>query len=373
MEEDSRAPKRMKPEYEWLRRMKGDLDVAALDAARAKIRGTLPVDVDTIHGMPALLEHMVRVDVVNAVMTCGDVMEHYTVYGPATDAAKVQETKFRDDVKACGGAAADDDVVVECVIECDNVPRQAIYHAAHRLVSFKMGEDAPEASVYHTTKGDLRVVMSDGLVPGMEGFFGRGIYLTHSMAKANDYAPQKGTPGALRAMLQCDVIQGRPFTYPLGHFDRTLTRPPTDHDSVAGFIRRANEIVVYDNARVYIRRIMLYRFKNTAFERDPATNLPTTLPQGAFTVLITSALSEFFSKLQIRAGPDGCEKYVAVRRNISELLRQMIDVRTFVANVGKVLGAQAPVDLESKVAAEMAKCKLPAAVTTPDTVPDTAV
>jgi len=356
--------------------MQGDIDAARVTVARDVLLAKMPSDVNgtDVPGLAALIDRMARVGVVNDLMQesrvpesgggrCDDdalVEEEYRVHGTNAAMTVDYQNLFETNVKEYDKAGG---VKVECVIERDCATQTMMFCAKRAWLRFRLGKDVAVTRHYHMTSSGLDVVLREGLITNLKseksGFFGRGIYLTPDMTKANDYAPQAKTATVLRAMLVCDVLEGKSHTYATGHFDRTLTAAPLDSDSVTGYIRRAKEVVVYNCAQVLIKGVILYRFLNTSVETNVAMNPPTPVPDGAFIVLITAALSEFFSKLESRAGPPDSEKRKEIRKKISELLRQIIDVTTFVADVGTILGAGAPPDLETKLTTELAKSRLP--------------
>jgi len=258
--------------------------------------------------------------------------------------------------------ASDAGFEVVSIIHVHDELQEALFRAKESQISFSNNGDSNTQTLYHVTKGSLEAIVREGLDPRLSagGFFGRGLYFTTDPIKGNDYSPQKGSPTSLRAMLRCRVALGKARVFPTGHFDRQLTRETPGCHSTQGFIRRAVEHVVYQAPQALVTEIILYRFTNTELELAPSLALPTAAaPSGAFTVLITAALSEFFSKLQARAGPDGSEKGLAVRRAIGDLLRRVYTVDQFVNHISTTLGAAPPKDMATKLTTELAKCKLP--------------
>lgn len=246
------------------------------------------------------------------------------------------------------------------VMEVDNPILRAQYELRKEAIAFSAGS-ANEKTVYHVTKANLLGVCNEGLDPryAQRGFFGKGIYLTDSPAKANDYSPEKGNAVAVRVVLQCRVLLGRSKEFELGHFDRDLVVEPKGFHSVQGFIRRNTEFVVYNRDQVYVERVIFYRYLDTANEMAPCLQVPPNIT--GHVVYITAALSEFFSRLQQRAGPAGSTDFLAVKRLTAALLKNMLTVQDFLAEVSKVLKAAPPAELAAKIQLELGRCKLGAA------------
>lgn len=253
-----------------------------------------------------------------------------------------------------------DKFALMAVMEVDNPILRAQYELRKEAIGFAAGS-ANEKIVYHVTKANLLGVCNEGLDPryAQRGFFGKGIYLTDSPAKANDYSPEKGNAEAVRVVLQCRVLLGRSKEFELGHFDRDLVVEPKGFHSVQGFIRRNAEFVVYNRDQVYVERVIFYRYLDTANELAPCLQVPPNIT--GHVVYITAALSEFFSRLQQRAGPVGSTDFLAVKRLTAALLKNALTVDEFLAEVGKVLKAAPPTELAAKIQLELGRCKLGAA------------
>ena len=231
------------------------------------------------------------------------------------------------------------------------------YKMRKAAINFITG-NANENIVYHTTKSKLISICNEGLDPrySLKGFFGRGIYVSDSPVKCNDYSAEKGNPNAVRIMLQCRVILGRSKEYEMGQFDRDLVVEPQGYQSVKGFIRRNTEYVVYNRDQIMIDKIIIYRYSNTENELAPCLQVPPNITGNI--VYITASLSEFFSKLQQRVGPSGSANFIAVKRLTAALLQKLIDIDQFLGDVSLILKALPPPGLAAKIRAEMDQCIL---------------
>eukprot|EP00047_Mylnosiga_fluctuans_P021660 m.107496 g.107496 ORF g.107496 m.107496 type:complete len:538 (+) comp8982_c0_seq3:3-1616(+) len=220
------------------------------------------------------------------------------------------------------------------------------------------GIDPNEAVAYHVSKGSLESICAQGMEyrTAQRGFFGKGLYTTPDPMKANDYS-DKGNPQAVRTMLRCLVTRGRVKEFEVGRFDRDLYVEPEGFDSVQGFIRRASEYVVYGSDRLFVSHIIYYKFGDTNLEMAPSTALPPNVV--GHIVYITASLSEFFGKLQLRAGSVISLEYAAIRRLIGLLLKSQLTVEAFLAEASRILKAAPPPDLATRIRSELAKCRLP--------------
>ena len=72
-------------------------------------------------------------------------------------------------------------------------------------------------------------------------------------------------------------------------------------------------------------------------------------------VSVTKSLREFLLKLLTQIP---FEQKPIINKLIADLLKQTIDVKQFLQGVSSLLKATPPADLESKISAEIAKCKL---------------
>lgn len=187
-------------------------------------------------------------------------------------------------------------------------------------------------------------------------FFGKALYFTNDPMKANDYSHARGNNQAIRVMLVCEVLMGRCEEFEMGRFDRERVKASEGFHSVQGFIRRAHEFVVYNKNQVYVSHVVLYRFTKPDLELAVAMNTPPTV--NTQVVFITAALSEFFGKLETRAGPPGSENYVQIRRVITQFLRQQITPEILLSECTRILKASPPANMLERIKSEIAKCKL---------------
>lgn len=218
--------------------------------------------------------------------------------------------------------------------------------------------DANVRELWHSTKlCNIENILQFGLKSqrANRGFFGHGIYFTDDPMKANDYCPDKGNPDSVRVMLRCSVALGRTMEYEVGRFDRDLVDPPGDCHSVTGFIRRSAEFSVYNNTQVLVTHVIFYRFTDPALELTPSFSLPPSV--SGQIVYITTSLSEFFGKLQMRASTQ--EAAAELKRAIASLLKRTDTVDQFLARVSETLKAAPPEDLKGKIETEITKCRLP--------------
>lgn len=288
------------------------------------------------------------------------------VYKPVINADGTRELPFHVRIlppKECAKMAADfgEGFNVVKIVQVINPETYDKFKAQQRLMAKTNGGIIPhEAITYHTPKTeDIEKICALGLEYriAQRGFFGKGIYSTPDPMKANDYSDKKGNPEAVRAMLRCQVTVGRTKEFDIGRFDRDLYMEPEGYDSTKGFIRRASEYVVYNSDRINVTHIVFYKFGDSVLELTPSTALPPNVTGQI--VYITASLSEFFGKLQQRAGPPTCLEYVAIRRLIGQLLKSQLSVDAFMAEVSKVLKAVPPADLGDRMRTELAKCRLP--------------
>jgi len=248
---------------------------------------------------------------------------------------------------------------VEKVLEIQNPLIYSQYQARKAATEILNDGDANEVTSFHVSKGSLFSICQTNLDyrNAQRGFFGKGLYTSPDPLKANDYSNEKGNPSALRVMLRCKVLLGRVKEFEMGRFDRDLISEPEGFDSVKGFIRRGSEYVVYSSDRIYVTHLIFYKVNDTALELSAPLNLPPNV--SGHIVYITASLSEFFGKLQQRAGPATSPEYVAVRKLIGTLLKKQIDVDSFLAQISKILKAAPPADLAVRMKTELEKCKLP--------------
>lgn len=258
---------------------------------------------------------------------------------------------------AVASPAAATDVATQCLYDGSlqtEVSREAFQEDTDRLSGTKI--------LYFMPTTDIAAIVRQGLDQTCftDAFFGRGLQFFEDPLKANDMSPFRGQPTSLRCMLRCRVAVGSSKEYPTGHYDRHLQAAPTPHQSVKGYIRRGVEYTIFRPSQVLVTEIVFYRFLNTVLEMTPSLAMPLTpASRNGVTVLITASLSEFFNKLQGRAGPEGSVPHTQVRRAIGELLRGKQTPAAFVASVSAVLHAPPPANLQEKLEAELLKCQLP--------------
>ena len=241
---------------------------------------------------------------------------------------------------------------IEAIIQVQNPLLYSAFHIQKELIQFR-SENVNETMLYHSTKREhVLPICSLGLDvrKSKDGFFGRGIYFSDDILKANDYASQDPETG-LRCILSCSVALGRVKEFEPGVFDRSLVREPEGFDSVKGFVRNGFEFTIYNNSQVYSSYVILYRMPEKQFERVPAPVIA-----GRRVVYITASLSEFFNKLHQRAGPVLSPQ---IHLLIASLLKGETTPALFVSQMSSVLKSSPPLHLVSKIETELAKCRLP--------------
>jgi hypothetical protein len=176
------------------------------------------------------------------------------------------------------------------------------------------------------------------------GYFGRALYFTNSFEKANFYSKHKGNPDKTRIMLICAVITGNVKVYDIGRSIPNLNKAPEGFDSVSGIIiNNANavsdyEYTVYNNSQVLITHMILYKFKDTAYEMKPNLKLPPGVDRNTI-VNIPFALTRVFTVLEEHTKPNDL---LFMKRNIELLLRQIITPEQFIENCDKLFSAKSP-------------------------------
>lgn len=266
---------------------------------------------------------------------------------------------------AAGDAAATvsrefgSDFDIQHIFSLRNEFTEAQFAARKNATGRLRGTDKAEEKIaYHVTKGGLFQICQTGLDARLsqKGFFGKAIYMAFEAVKANDYSVDKGNPAAIRVMLRCKVLQGVCKEFELGRFDRDLIMEPEGYDSVSGFIRRGTELALYTSDRVCVTHIILYKYLNTQLETGPVLNVPPNV--SGHIVYITAALSEFFSKLQLRAGAPATQEHVAMKRLTGRLLKKELAVAEFLVAAGEILHTDPPLELADKISSELKKCRL---------------
>lgn len=212
--------------------------------------------------------------------------------------------------------------------------------------------------LYHTTKGDLFQLFQMGLDYRLaqRGFFGKALYFSDDPMKANDYSMSKGNPDCVRVMLVCHVALGLTKNFEVGRFDRDLVMEPPGFDSIQGFIRRGSEFAVFSSNSVCITQMVMYRCRDSVLELAPSLTVPKVTGQVVF---ITASLSEFFGKLQSRAGSETSAEGLAVKRAVGRLLKSHWSAEEFLKEVSAIFKAEPPANLLDKLKIELSKSKLP--------------
>ena len=114
------------------------------------------------------------------------------------------------------------------------------------------------------------------------GYFGKGIYSSPSVAKANTYFKNNATTeqvdNPLRYMLALHVCMGKTYKYKQFETANTLTREPDGYDSVTGYVSGGTEFVVYNNDQVYISHVIFYRIPAPVATTNPAPTTTNLIP-----------------------------------------------------------------------------------------------
>lgn len=225
-----------------------------------------------------------------------------------------------------------------------------ITKATHNLPSHTM-------QLWHTPNDTyIEQILSTGLDIAFanRGFYGKALYFSDNPIKANDYSKYKCNPESIRIMLKCTVITGNTKTYELGHFDRDLNTAPIGYNSVCGFIRRATEYAVYNNAQVLITHMITYKFTDTVYETKPSSELPANInPQNL--CYLNPNMSEFISNIIRKTNID--RKHL-MKKNVHLLLYQAITPEKFLSNAELILGVKPTANVLENIHINIAKCKL---------------
>lgn len=189
------------------------------------------------------------------------------------------------------------------VIEVSNDATKDVWRGGRAFASFENGGDANVQRLFHGTGiENIRSLALNGFdmalcKPG--GYLGTGLYFSDNPFKANDFSPCMGDPVASRAIIVCNVVLGRIFHLGIGGRDKSIKAPPPGFHSFQTFIRRATEWAVYRERQVDITHIVLYSFPDTSAETAAVYDVPKGCTGKTF--FITAALSEFLTKLKLRA------------------------------------------------------------------------
>eukprot|EP00041_Stephanoeca_diplocostata_P007052 m.97454 g.97454 ORF g.97454 m.97454 type:complete len:426 (+) comp16699_c0_seq1:352-1629(+) len=124
-------------------------------------------------------------------------------------------------------------------------------------------QERHERQLFHGTRchdmlHDIPRLLAEGLDQRLAGVgrFGRGIYFSDDAVKAHMYTPNDTE---YRCMLVCSVQLGNTFCYPPGQTDPKLLRQLRGYGSVVGNVTGEREYVVYENSRVMINYVILYK------------------------------------------------------------------------------------------------------------------
>ena len=241
-------------------------------------------------------------------------------------------------------------------ISFNNPILSSIFKGNERIISRLNQGNANVQTLFHVTSWEaLEDILFNGFDPcrAKEGLLGRGIYFSSNPMKCNDYSQLRGDPTKLRCMLRCSVILGRVNDLGVGRFDRALTSPGENKDSVKAHVRRAEEYCIYHAGRVLVTDILIYRFTDPAAELADVQDIPAGVKGKVF--FITASLSEFLTAVQSRATTAGAEAHEAVRTAIGEVLRSIIAPETFVDRLQAALRAPPPPGLLGKLYRELEK------------------
>lgn len=137
---------------------------------------------------------------------------------------------------------------------------------------------------FHASKSSkMDLIYAEGLDCRLSatGYFGKGIYSSPSVAKANSYFKHiEGTPESnsnIRYMLALRVCMGKTYTFKDFETCTSLTREPDGYDSVTGYVKDGVELVVYNNDQVYISHVIFYTTKPVLTD-TPAPTTATATP-----------------------------------------------------------------------------------------------
>jgi hypothetical protein len=175
-----------------------------------------------------------------------------------------------------------------------NQQLKTILECRAAIVFDRMKAPGSPQHFYHVTKGSLLSILLEGLNPLLSsgGLFGKGIYLSTNPLKANDYSPSRGRPNDIRVMLKCSAVLGNVYDFGVGRFDKDMVAAPQGFHSVKGFVRRAEEFVVYRESQVNVEEIIFYTFGNTQLEMEPSSNVP---PSVAGKVRVVNFLASLYA------------------------------------------------------------------------------
>ena len=250
----------------------------------------------------------------------------------------------------------DRDFDIDAVFEVIHPFHKAQYENRKELIAALNEGNPNEQVMFHVSRTDPITLCNKGLDVRRAhvGFFGRGIYLTNSLYKANHYSPAKGNPHALRIMFQCRSVLGRSKVFEVGHFARDLVDNPEGFQSVKGFIHRDYEYVIYNNDQVVIERVIFYRYLNTDKEKTSSYNLPSDTK--GYVVFLTTEMSLYFNNISSNYGAEGSPEQTAIKRLITAVLKQFIGVDTFFEELCKITKEKVSADFIANFKKDLADC-----------------
>jgi hypothetical protein len=206
------------------------------------------------------------------------------------------------------------------------------------LIARENGGNSNSITMFHCASTGGHISLLKGTVDFTS------IAFTEDFYKANDYSLVKGNPSATRLLLICDVELGRTKELSARYFDRKHVQAPKGFHSVRGFINIYNEYFVFNKSQIRPIYLILYNFTNKALELEKSINFPVII-KGIF-IKLPKVLIVWFMKIYKLIKPD---ERTIFKDLISELLVKKIEVKHFLEEVSKILKAQIPPSLETKI------------------------
>ena len=245
---------------------------------------------------------------------------------------------------------------VDNIIAVDNIDLEERFELQQRQM-IRAGIEPNLQFMYHVTPANYKKISKEGLDSRLSrtGFFGKGIYITPIMDKANYYSPYRGNPLALRIVFRCKILLGRCYEYKEYNFDRSIMREPEGYNSIKGFLRGGIEYVIYNNSQCCVTHIITYRVPDSAAEQNMLYTMPQLAPNSAI-CFITIPLAEFFTKLKTRGNSIGGNTVSNIEENINNLLKGIITPEEFIQNIESLLQSQSPYGIITKLRNELSKC-----------------
>lgn len=121
--------------------------------------------------------------------------------------------------------------------------------------------DSTTKIMFHVTRNEnLRSILKEGLKTEYSrgGRYGKGIYLSEDPRKAALYRKKEPDEFNKKIMLMVKVVPGRTIIYN-NMINPYLKRAPSGKDTVKGIINGLSEYVLYDNNRVNVVGVIVYR------------------------------------------------------------------------------------------------------------------